>query len=354
MKVVTFPIGTRDEKVKIGLTIVPTIANLVGKITSSEHVLALNVLDSYKKNRQKYIPSYLEELKQQNVQFDHLWIDSDKDTYHSLLNQLYKLHVLGFLQESNEYVYRCECGKVEYIGDSVMHRGGRLYEFEDGNNSICKSCQSRCIGKKETSLIFRFPENIQLPNIIPRNKQKEAEDLIHRIEGMKYLVSRNRNTGIEITLGPRTFSIDVDFFWLNILNTIKDTEFITVGSNHVIWHLVMMHALGVACNAEISNTIILIPYIYNRKNVEIESIIDVHSNQLYLAFLAHLSWKKGSTDWNSAILKEIHKISSSQIDNIIKKISLDIYKDNLNEIEKLNQNIVQKLIKFEKGEKLCV
>lgn len=44
MKIITFPIGTRSDKVKFGLTIVPALANLIAKSQEIPYTLALNTM----------------------------------------------------------------------------------------------------------------------------------------------------------------------------------------------------------------------------------------------------------------------------------------------------------------------
>lgn len=235
MTIVTFPIGTRSKNVKIGLTAVPVMGDIVRRATKKDLVLTLNTLDSYVKNREKYISPYLNELKKQKVYFDSIYVDSDKETYELLNKQLHTLYEKNFLIAETKQVNICKCGKVEYVEEAFLHQGARLYKINrEGKQVICTACNSPCTSSLKKVLLIKFPIDIPIPQVIPANKSKEVKDLMGRIEGMEYLISRTRDTGIRITIENHCYYVDVDFFWLNFLNILESESFILIGSNHVV------------------------------------------------------------------------------------------------------------------------
>lgn len=349
MKILTFPIGTRSEIVKFGLTIVPAIANLISINKGVPYTLALNTLDSYIANRENFVRPYLLELKNQGIDYGNIWIDSNKKEHGELLAVIDKLITIGFISQQVRKVYRCKCGKVELLDCAIMNKKARLYSVETDGAIKCKACSCLVKSKKTKCLIGKF-SNVDLPfKIVPENKRREVLDTISRMTEMEFLVSRSRNTGIQCDIDGELYNIDVDFFWLNLLNTFDDSEYIVCGSNHVLWHLSMMHALKKVLDPSAETSIILSPYIYNLE-FEVEKFIDIHSPQAYLAFLGNLSWKKGSTSWNLEFIKKLKTVNSKEVSYILKYISDNILGDDISNLSKVNRNLIMRIRKEYRNE----
>lgn len=161
---------------------------------------------------------------------------------------------------------------------------------------------------------------------------------------MDYLVSRNRDTGISVELGGSSYFIDIDFFWLNILNTIKDNEYTVIGSNHVMWQLSMMCALKQVLDPKTEFSMILTPYIYE-SDFNIESFIDTHSEKLQVALLGNLSWRKGNSQWDKNWIKTVSKFQEQDVHFILEAIKNDIINKNILNLEKINKNTIIKLLR---------
>lgn len=134
MKIITFPIGTRSDKVKFGLTIVPALANLIAKSQKIPYTLALNTIDSYIDCRENYVKPYLKELDEQGIGYDDVWIDSGREEFKKLLFNLDKLIKKGFITNQKRKVYKCRCGKVEFLDTGILNNKARLYKVIDWNS----------------------------------------------------------------------------------------------------------------------------------------------------------------------------------------------------------------------------
>ncbi|HIQ91227.1 MAG TPA: hypothetical protein IAB27_06380 [Candidatus Coprosoma intestinipullorum] len=344
MKIITFPIGTRSDKVKFGLTIVPALANLIAKSQEIPYTLALNTIDSYIDCRENYVKPYLKELDEQGIGYDDVWIDSGKEEFKKLLFNLDKLIKKGFITNQKRKVYKCRCGKVEFLDTGILNNKARLYKVIDNDTIQCRECGDTFSSEVVSCLIAKFPKVFPPKKVIPQNKTKEVEDTFLRISNMEYMVSRTRETGVEVEVNSKKFFIDVDFFWLNILNTFDDLEYLICGSNHVIWHLSMMCALKQVLSPNSETSMLLSPYIYKGDFNECE-LIDVHSEQAYIAFLGSLSWKKGNSVWNYQFLKCLKELGKKEYNYIINHVCKKLIKDNPENISKVNRNLILKLLK---------
>jgi len=346
VKVVTFPIGVRSKVVKEGLTLTPLISNLIAKHKDLDSILAINILDSYKVDRKKYLKSYLDTLESQNINFDTIWLDDNPYDMDVILNNIKNLYKIGLISTQTKKVNVCKCGRVEYLNSDYLHKGARLYTLIN-NKVICKKCKSETVAIEKKVLTMNFPRHIQQPlSVSPKNMVKEVAEIMNRISGMEYMVSRVRDTGVYIELDENRYNIDIDFYWLNLLSCFNDKEFIVVGSNHVTWHLCLIHALN-AINKKNTN-IVLTPYIYNKDDILIENHIKHNSVNFKLALLSHLSWKKGFSNWESKLLDKINRLEEYEVEYIIKNILNNEY-ENFNICEKINKNLVLREIKNAKS-----
>lgn len=148
MKIVTFPIGVRSTTPKLGLTAVPIISSILSQSIKEPYILALNTLDSYKKNREQFIIPYLDELKNQNVNYDEIWVDSNNITMEKLKGIIVTHFDNGFLKNEERNIYICSCGKVEFLDTGHLNKKARLYKVLDSSIQ-CNECGEIINSKKK-------------------------------------------------------------------------------------------------------------------------------------------------------------------------------------------------------------
>ncbi|ECQ5238060.1 hypothetical protein FZM63_15725, partial [Listeria monocytogenes] len=303
--VVTFPIGVRSNRVKPGLLITPIIADYIAREFQIPSVIALNVLDSYEK-RFEYIKPYLKILKEMDIEFNRIWIDEENKN--QLTNNLHILYKKQILKKKMNMVYSCDCGKVQFVESAFknIHKGARLYEVKN-TEVICNSCNSSCDKVEQEVLTISFSKETIKKEIFPKLMVKEVKELDNRLTSMEYLVSRNRDTGIIFTIEGKKFNIDVDFFWLGYLNQFSDNHYILVGSNHVTWHLCLASRVVQSLNPETKITLVLTPYVYNKNNVD-ENSIPLKKEIFKWIVYSHITWKKQDTNWNQSLISQISRI----------------------------------------------
>lgn len=310
--VVTFPIGVRTNPSKPGLSIVPLVAQIFARKTDSRFILATNSVDSFAERKQ-YLRPFLSFLGNINVFPDEVW--NDEDHLEKLQSNVNLLIEKGFIFQSHTSVLRCSCGKVEMLSGSKTHPGARLYR-EDHGKLICK-CGTACEEYIDDVLVMRFPAKIVQPLVAPNLMKREVHDLLGRISGMEYLVSRTRSTPISVDISGKKYWVDVDFFWLTYLSLLDADQRIVVGSNHVAWHLCMSHVLSQCLEAPNfeNDVLVLCPYVYSSANFSLEKAIEKGGGEidsfLPLYLLLSLAWSRKDSVWSKhyvAYLKRIGRM----------------------------------------------
>lgn len=316
--VITIPIGVGERGLPLGLTITPLVSSILSRNLNATNVLGINTLDTYKIGRERYVPQYLEVLNSLQITPDAIW--NDKKEIQRLLDVFTKLKSRGFIKKSREKILKCECGKVEILKDSPMRDGAKLYAKQE-SGFVCKQCGKLREIEKDV-LIMQFPKEITRPFVPMSVNEKEVNELFNRIQGMKYLVSRDRNTGVKFD----GFNIDVDFSFLNFLNTMNFRENIIVGSNHVNWHMCMAIALKQCLDPDSKNTLVSTAYVYDRNAVLPTTTKALDENpMLKKAFLiGSLTWNKINTNWSLETLKTLSKSDDKELEAMIKYIETEV------------------------------
>ena len=287
---------------------------MLAKNLGAINILGINTFDTYRENREKFIPKYVKQLSEMGILPDAIW--HDRREKERIINVFKKLEEKGYLRRENAKVLKCECGKVEMLKESKTREKAKLYQQHD-DSIICKQCGKIRELDKEV-LVMHFPQNIEKPiNSVAINRN-EANDLMDRISGMKYLVSRERNTGIEYN----GFNIDVDFTFLNFLNTMNFKQNVIIGSNHVNWHMCMAVALKKCLDEEAENFIVATPYVYDKDHLlpEITSRLEGRKDLKKVYLLSCLTWKRKSTNWSTETLKTFERCSEEELKRILENV----------------------------------
>lgn len=320
--VITIPIGVGERGLPLGLTVTPLVSNVLSKNLNATNVLGINTLDTYKIGRDRYIPKYLEVLNELEIVPDVIW--NDRREMERIISVFERLRQNGLLKKSKELVLECECGKVEILKDSPMRENAKLYKKQE-DCFLCKECGKLREIEKDV-LIMQFPNTIKRPFIPMEVNQKEVNELFNRIQGMKYLVSRDRNTGVYFD----EFNIDVDFSFLNFLNTMNFKENIIVGSNHVNWHMCMAIALKQCLDQDSKNILVSTAYIYDKNQLlpEITKVLEKNAKLKKAFLIGNLTWNKTCTNWSKDTLKTLEKSNDKELEAMLQYIVSRVEGDN--------------------------
>lgn len=308
----TFPIGARlpegSHVPKLGLLMPGMLNDYLGaRYENVDSRLAVNVIDTYKQ-REGLTPILLDAHRRLGIDVSNYWLDTEH--MRALYATMDVLVSRGHLREEMVDVLRCDpgCLKVELLANNgAVVQAGRVFEQRGDGHLQCKHCSQIVHRESGSELVMTFPEDLKAPTVVPGSFQKDVEDLTARARGMKMLVSRKRGTGLPYELSGRTFNVDVDFFWMNYLNTM-DTGYngiFVVGSNHVRRHLTHISALYQSAGGTLPMHILTPYYILPKEGFE-PYVQQGYSkeedpNLLRLLILASLSFKK-DTPWDTEFL----------------------------------------------------
>jgi len=352
----TFPIGARDYTPKLGLMTTSLVTDILSRRYSNvDSVVAINLLDSYA-NRQDKLEPLLDAHNRLSINVRNAWIDNDPDNMRKLTSTIDKLSDLGVLRCDSRDVLICSdgCQRVEMLADSLIFPVGRMYHM-DGGNIICNHCNQMAIVRKTNVLVVDFPSGIQVPEIYPSNMKKDSEELMERITKNSLLVSRTRDTGIIYAKEGRKYNLDVDFFWMNYLDSISnvDDSVILTGSNHIRRHLMTISALFESVRGvdSVDKLKILMPS-YILKSDESTQVVNggymnESPNTMRLLIMASLAWKKDSK-WAMGVYNNLKK--HPEYTKIIKTFELG-HADNINEVfdyyDRMKGSVVLKNLQYD-------
>jgi hypothetical protein len=315
--VTTFPIGTRSEVPKVGLAVPALIGSVIAANIAGSFTPAINTLDSYRPERRRFIPPYLDMLGRCSIAWDSLWHDAEHTE--GLAQAVEQLFKRGYLRAETRDIDCCPCGKVERLSSAKVQPGARLYKLDESGNTTCTECNEPCCTTTVDALVMHFPETLVDPVVEPALMRAEVGELFNRLRGMEYLASRtNRQTGVYTSLDGRSFQLDIDFFWSNYLADLPDGPKLAVGTSHVAWHLALAHALY-QCSAPRAGTtsLVLAPYIYDRQcfdpQTKLAAYLDERDTLVPLTILMNLAWSQQNSNW-----------SQERFNFLVRKVPADI------------------------------
>lgn len=244
---VTFPIGARKDKPKLGLNLPGLLSDLAGRRWSNvESVLAVNLIDSYRE-RSGMLDPLLRSHEALGVDVSSRWVDQER--FGDLMANLERLAEAGHLREEAVPVWECAdgCLKLEMLADTTITKDAKVYAPDEHGVPVCRFCGTTAKMVERLGLVMRFPGGLPAPKAYPAQMQSDVDELTRRTSGSRMLVSRRRDTGVRFapTGGQAAYNVDVDFFWMTYLRGLADGRpgVSLVGSNHVRRHLVTIAAL---------------------------------------------------------------------------------------------------------------
>lgn len=306
--ITTFPIGVRSNQSKLGLFMIPILADFLRRRNNLELKVIINTLDSYR-NRDEFVLPYTTQLKRFGISSDEVLID--RDNKNELMEAIEELAKKRYLTEQTRDKYLCSCGKLEMLTDINFNPSARFYSIE-GRIPHCNLCDSNAERVKSVPLlVMTYPQDVNKGLVIPSHQEKEAVRLYKDIPEHDFLVSRSRDTGITFDGNLSKYNIDIDFLWMNYLSIIgKNRNVFVVGSNHVIWHLCLMNALY-QCSQNRQNTkksTLITPSYVIEKSDNINRFINGRyenedPNLSRILVLSSISFNSKNSFWNEGILK---------------------------------------------------
>lgn len=262
MAVITLPMKPHRNE-KIGMIVIPSLADMFSKRIGAKSYLGINLMDSYI-NRENFVNDYYNLLYQMNIDFDEVWIDNSNKS--KLMENVNKLKEKGYIQEKEMKLLRCPCGVID------MKREGannfvtkRSYEVK-GNEIFCKECGEKCIELIDKVLVFNSG-NLEIESItIPTRISKEKREFNRKFKGQDILISRKRDTKNKIDFNGTQYNIDIDFLTLNYLSCFNEEKRIVIGSNHHIYQMYMMELFESCLESKSENLYIAVPYVRTPEN----------------------------------------------------------------------------------------
>jgi len=341
--ITTFPIGVRSNQSKLGLFMVPILADFLRRRNDSELRVIINTLDSYR-NRDEFVLPYTTQLSRFGISSEEVLID--KDNKSELMRTVERLAKKGYLTEQTRDKYLCSCGKLEMLADINLNPSARFYSI-DGRIPHCNLCNSDAKRIKNMPvLVMTYPQDVNNGLVIPSHQEKEAVRLYQDIPEHDFLVSRSRDTGITFEGDLFKYNLDVDFLWMNYLSILgKERSLFVVGSNHVLWHLCLMNALY-QCSQDrqtAKKSTLITPSYVIEKSDNIRGFINggyenEDPNLSRILVLSSISLNSKNSFWNEGILKysrrrllELNRgyDSNSDLDNSISKSIKYLKRDNM-------------------------
>jgi hypothetical protein len=342
----------RGDIPKLGILVPGLVGDfLERRFENTHHINALNTLDSYK-DRGKNLMPYLDSNKRIGVGGD-VWVDSDNKE--SLYQELQTLIDKGHVQEGIYKIQRCstDCLRVEILdGIEIKSDKNHLISTVE-NKKCCTVCNHELVVEEKSALVIKFPDTVHPFNVFPSEFQKDINETARKLSGMSMLISRQRDTGIVFQTGQKTYNIDVDFFWLNYLNTISKgvNKIMLIGSNHVRNHLMYITALSNMTNDN-ENTpkeikVIMPSYIKavaGFEEIPSKEYLKEDPNTTRLLVYSSLSWNKDA-QWATEFLKYIKKRSVNVSWNNNIKVETEEMHDVVQSCELINRANIQKALK---------
>lgn len=302
--VITLPIAPY-KNFSIGKLSTPILAEALAKKIDGKFYLAVNLLDSYK---ERNIDGYKELLDMYGITLDEFWID--KEHINDLLDSIYFLIQNGYIYKIKKDMLLCNCKKVEIAKDNIssINMIDSCFQIIDGEY-YCKSCKKRCyIYEKEVLVLDAravYKENMLFfPDFI----NKDVKTFHNNIGINQVVISRERNTGINVIYNNKKYNIDIDFLWEIYLSLFSKSDKIVLCSNHQLFQLYMVLMLENCFNKESKTIGLATPYI-NVENFGIEKELENRMLSLKLFTLFNFKWSKKENSIDIGLLKYLNSMN---------------------------------------------
>ncbi len=308
--VTTLPIKPQ-EQISIGMCIAPFLMDVISKNLNCMSIFSVNLLHSYD-FKDLVLKNYIDELKEMNINYDSIFID--KKNVEKLLEIIQSMITLGKIEERNETVLRCSCGKVDIIKNGIRNfdSQGDVY-YKQNNKIICKHCNTECREYQEDGLYLKLEENIDDKlKIYPSFLFNATNHFSKQYKGKYYLISKRRNTGYYVIYGDKKYNIDIDFLWMNYINLFNFDKQIIIASTHQLFEMYLINYINQMWHKK-DLYFVATPYIRNNSKLDLDNIFsqeDIIFKKLCILYT--LKWKSNEVNWENSILKGIRRLNDNQ------------------------------------------
>lgn len=341
--VITMPIAPYSD-FSVGKMSTPILAEMLAKKMKAKFVLSVNMLDSYKKRN---IEQYQKLLDEYNIRPDYYWVDSAH--VDELLQKIYYLISKKYIYEKQKKILTCDCKKVELSEENLKTINMKDSCFEIINDKYyCKSCGGECKFELRECLVFN-PNLIENKNFIffPKFINKDIKTFLETVGKNEIIVTRTRQTGINILYYDKKYNLDIDFLWGVYLSLFSNYDKIVLCSNHQLYQLYMVTMLE-KCFEPNSKTISLATPHLNVTDKKIEEELKNRLISLKLFIVLNQKWSKKENTFDVSLLKYINSM------NVEKKKMLNdiiIESENVDDFENELYSILMKKFNIQNANK---
>ena len=342
MAVITLPMKPH-RKEKIGMIVIPSIADVLAKRSGANSYLGVTLMDSYVK-RSDFVNDYYNLLYQMDIDVDDVWVDTENET--ELFLNVQKLIDKGFIKEKELKVLRCPCGVIDMKSGSANDFVTKRSYIMENNEVYCKECGEKCRDIVEKVLVFNASNIDFKSKTLPSRIAKDQQEFHKRLKDEDILVSRVRDTKVPVTVNGRKYNIDIDFAALTYLSCFDEKQRVIIGSNHHVYQMYMMQLLQQCLGNNAENLYVAVPYVRPPANVPFDlkkSLFSLNnsSRESYI-FGSAFKFKNTVNTWSPDLLRCIAKLNESESKNLYKKMTTPIAMSKGESLEKHVNNAVSK------------
>jgi|GEM_PF-4436969 len=231
---VSIPITPRGTP-KLGLLLIPFIADVLSKKMGIDNVLALNVIGSklYGDDVESHVAGYLRASHALGIKLSHIWRDDQKENIYWTNLFFQQLMADGYIVRDRQILSRCPCRAVETLAIAENFSTTRKLYARVDDIDRCKVCGGPVRSEEDIVYLFEIPAVPVIWHITPSFSKTEIVNLEKRFAGTRILISKTRSSAIPLWTGKEHIFLDVDFGWqlfLPILRRFGYQPLVLVGS----------------------------------------------------------------------------------------------------------------------------
>lgn len=331
--IVTLPIAPYAE-MSVGKMTTPILGESLAKSMNCKFIMSINLLSTYQ-NRESN--SFLELMKEYNINPDFYWID--KEHISELIEKVYYLINVGYIEEKIKSILLCDCGRVEIDKEnlSTINYASSLIDNLDGKY-YCKHCKKECNLHERKVMVFNSSKvNKSNMKFYPDFINKDRITFDNTVGTNDIIISRKRSTGIIIEINNSQYNLDIDFLWEIFLSLFDNQEKIVMCCNRQLYQLYMVGMLEKCFNDNPDTICLATPYLeYSDRQDELLG----RRLSLKIYSLLVLKWAKKDNVFDESLLKYINSMNVEK-----KELFYNIILDEINCNNDINEDLRNVLTK---------
>ena len=296
-----------------GFKILPLVTNVVGEILDCETTFTFNILHGFKSS-ESIIDNYIKELKELDIVSNRIVLD--KTFVIQAKENIVYLYNKGIVTIEEKEVLTCECGIINTTKENFSKISKMKLAHIENDNVVCNSCKSNCKSSIQKVLVLNTKEiELNEIQIFPDSFSKEINDLLSSYKETSILLSKTRETGVELEIEGEKFNIDVDMIWSQYLSFYNDSNIVTVGSSHVLFAMVLSYIMERAINKTNNVIFLAVPYLKNSQP-EINLFEDTKSNKAKkLLTMFCCKWNSKECYFSNEVFNKLNNFTNEEISN---------------------------------------